>query len=223
MLRFFGARGDGAAHLEKNATNPRASALEDMETPPHLRGDCARCQSLCCLSLPFDRDEWFAFDKPANVACRHLQPSLGCNIHPELNARGQGGCAAYDCYGAGQRITQELFAGVSWRREPEAGPALFEAFRRLKRVHELRWLLHHCEKLRLSPARRRERAQLSSRLEPAQGMSRESLAALELAELEAAVHGWLRGLAGELSRREGRKRLPLLADTHHSPETAHEG
>ena len=82
-----------------------------------LRADCARCQALCCVSLPFDRCEMFGFDKPANVSCPHLEPGFGCGIHGELNARGQAGCAGYDCYGAGQHITQELFVGVSWRNQ----------------------------------------------------------------------------------------------------------
>lgn len=182
-----------------------------------LRADCARCQALCCISLPFDRCESFGFDKPANVPCRHLGPGFGCGIHGELGAQGQSGCAAYDCYGAGQRITQELFAGVSWQDQPEASAALFEAFRRLKRVHELRLLLHEAGRLELSRPRDNEREWLLAQLEPARAFSRESLAALELPALEAAVHAWLRGLACELSPAQARRRLPLLTDTRSRP------
>lgn len=175
-----------------------------------LRADCQHCQALCCVSLPFDRGEEFGFDKPANAACLHLAPGHGCRIHGELEARGQAGCAAYDCYGAGQRITRELFPGVSWQLEPEARASLFEAFRRLKRVHELRLLLHEASRLSLSGARASERMLLLTRLEPAQGFSRESLAALELPALEADVHAWLRGLSRELSPERARRSLPLL-------------
>lgn len=178
-----------------------------------LRADCARCQALCCVGLPFDRGESFGFDKPADVACHYLDASCRCGIHGELAARGQAGCAGYDCYGAGQRITQELFAGVSWQRDPEARAPLLEAFRRLTRVHELRLLLHEAERLMLSRPRAREREQLLTRLEPAHGLSRERLAALELAELEAAVQGWLRGLSRELSPERARRNLPLIRDT----------
>jgi hypothetical protein len=178
-----------------------------------LRADCARCQALCCVSLPFDRCESFGFDKPANVPCQYLEPGCGCSIHGELRARGQAGCAAYDCYGAGQRITQELFVGVSWQSHPETSAALFEAFRRLTRVHELRLLLHEAGRLSLSRSRASERQELLAQLEPARGLSREALAALELPELEAAVYSWLRGLARELSPQPTRRRLALATDT----------
>jgi hypothetical protein len=188
-----------------------------MDYRAQLRGDCARCQGLCCVSLPFDRGESFGFDKPANVSCRHLQPSNACRIHRELHARGQSGCAAYDCYGAGQRITQELFAGVSWQRQPQARVDLFEAFRRLKRVHELRLLLHEAGRLALPAVRASERQQLVTRLEPADGLTRAGLAALELPALEADVHAWLRSLSRELSPERARRSLPLLTDTKNRP------
>lgn len=183
-----------------------------MDHRARLRGDCARCQGLCCVSLPFDRCESFAFAKPADVPCRHLAPSFRCAIHPELAVRGQAGCAAYDCYGAGQRITQELFAGVSWQRDAGERAELLAAFRRLTRVHALRWLLHESERLALSRPRRREREQLLAELEPTHGLSRETLAELELTQLERAVHAWLRSLAEEISPERARRSLPLLTD-----------
>jgi hypothetical protein len=116
----------------------------------------------------------------------------------------------YDCWGAGQRITQELFAGVSWQREPAMRSALFEAFRRLKRVHELRLLLHEAERLPLPPERIRERARFLALLEPPSGLSRQSLAALALPELETAIHAWLRGLSRELTEERAQRSLPVL-------------
>jgi hypothetical protein len=174
-----------------------------------LRADCARCQALCCVSLPFDRGDWFAFDKPANQPCPELHPRLTCGIHEQLRLRGQAGCAEYDCCGAGQRITQELFPGVSWQRQPEARPQLFEAFRRLKRVHELRLLLHAAGRLQLSRPKADERERLLARLEP-EHFSAERLLALDLCELEVVTRSWLRGLSRELSPEQARRSLPLL-------------
>jgi hypothetical protein len=173
-----------------------------------LRADCARCQGLCCVSLPFDQSEWFGFDKPANVACRHLAPDCACAIHGELAAHGQAGCSIYDCYGAGQRITQELYAGVSWQRQPAARAALFEAFRRLKRVHELRLLLHEARRLALSPGQTMQLQQLLERLEPVDGFSARSLDTLDLADVEDAARTWLRRLSGDVPPRT-RRSLPL--------------
>lgn len=187
-----------------------------MDYRADLRADCARCQGLCCVALPFDRSESFAFDKPADVACRYLTASCSCSIHGQLRARGQAGCAAYDCYGAGQRITQQLFSGVSCH-DVETRAELLEAFRRLKRVHELCLLLHEAGRLGLSARRALEREQLLAELEPAHGLSRHGLATLELPELEANVHAWLRGLARELSPPAVRRRLPLVVSKRHSP------
>jgi hypothetical protein len=210
MLRFFsGARPGRANKPQKCNEYPRiAPGLMAPQAP--LRADCARCQALCCVSLPFDEGESFGFDKPANAVCRHLGQDFCCRIHRELSARGQAGCAVYDCFGAGQRITQELFAGVSWQREPALRAAMFEAFRRLKRVHELRLLLHEAGRLPLSPPRINERARFLALLEPTPGLSREGLAALALPELETAIHAWLRGLSHELTPERARRSLPLL-------------
>lgn len=177
-----------------------------------LRGDCARCRGLCCVGLAFDRSEWFAFDKEANESCQHLTQGFRCGIHGELAARGQAGCAAYDCYGAGQRITQDLFAGVCWRNRPETSALVLEAFRRLKRVHELRLLLHEAGRLTLPRLQTAERERLLAQLEPTPDFSRESLAALELTALETAVHAWLRDLSRELSPERARRCLPLLTN-----------
>jgi hypothetical protein len=208
MLHFFPRPGGGSDRRDKNATNSSASRPQTVDHREALRADCARCQGLCCVGLAFDQSEWFGFDKPANVACQHLQPDCTCSIHGELGARGQAGCAVYDCYGAGQRITQELYAGVSWQREPKAHATLFEAFRRLKRVHELRLLLHEAERLPLLPLQTTALEQLLTRLEPASGFSAQTLDALDLNDLEVAAHTWLRGLSGNVADR-ARRRLSL--------------
>lgn len=176
-----------------------------------LQGDCARCQGLCCVGLAFDRSEWFAFDKAAGEPCRHLLPSNRCRQHARLEAAGHGGCARYDCYGAGQRVTQELFPGVSWRLAPAQRSALFGAFLRLRDVHELRLLLHQAARLALPQAARAEGQQLLGQLEPACGLTAEGLAALDVEALHGAVHGYLRRLQPHVERgRPLRRRLPLL-------------
>ncbi len=89
---------------------------------PPLRGDCERCAALCCVAVAFDRSELFGFDKAADAPCRNLDGAHGCTIHDHLAASGFRGCAAYDCYGAGQAVTQEMFGGRSWRDEPALLP-----------------------------------------------------------------------------------------------------
>ncbi len=116
-----------------------------------LRADCARCAGLCCVALTFARSADFAIDKPAGEACPHLAPGFGCTIHARLRDEGMPGCVAYDCFGAGQHLTQVTFAGVDWRSSPGTAGAMFDAFAIMRQLHELLWYLD--EALRLAPAR----------------------------------------------------------------------
>ncbi len=119
-----------------------------------LRADCTRCAALCCVGLAFDRSDLFGFDKPAGEPCRHLSGQGGCNIHAEREARGFGGCVAYDCLGAGQYVTQQLFGGRSWRDDPSLLRPMMEAFAAVREVHEMVSILREAAALPL-PARHR--------------------------------------------------------------------
>ncbi|WP_421733076.1 pentapeptide repeat-containing protein [Cellulomonas sp.] len=102
-----------------------------------LRSDCARCVGLCCVALPFARSSDFAFDKPAGAPCRHLAADFRCGIHASLRDRGMPGCTAYECFGAGQHVTQGTFRGRSWREDPELARDMFAAFPVMRHLHEL--------------------------------------------------------------------------------------
>jgi hypothetical protein len=160
------------------------------------------------VSLPFDRSEWFSFDKPADVPCRHLQPSHGCGIHERLAERGHAGCAHYDCYGAGQRVTRELLQGRSWRSSPELARAAFAAFRQLKHIHELRLLLHEASALELGAEQAQRRDRLLAQLEPEPDFDAERLAWLDVAALEEQVYKLLRELSGHVASRHRLRLLP---------------
>src|SRR5215471_14109732 len=96
--------------------------------PAALRADCSRCAGLCCVVPAFFSVQGFAFDKPAHTACAHLTAADRCAIHADRTARGFPGCVDFDCYGAGQRVTQELFHGTSWRRSAETAARMFRAY-----------------------------------------------------------------------------------------------
>jgi hypothetical protein len=144
-------------------------------TTVSLRPDCARCASLCCVGLAFDRSEQFAFDKPAGEPCRNLQASGRCRIHGALAERGFSGCAAFDCHGAGQHVVQALFGGRSWRDDASLLPAMMDALRALKPVHELAGLLQAAHRLPLTPAVRARLEALQAQLLPAGGWSETDL------------------------------------------------
>jgi len=108
--------------------------------PPTLRADCTKCCGLCCVAPTFDASQGFGFDKPARQPCRHLDLQFRCAIHRERRAHGFPGCASFDCYGAGQRVTQ-LFQGRTWRDSEELGRRMFDAYARYRELHELMALL----------------------------------------------------------------------------------
>ncbi|WP_328375082.1 pentapeptide repeat-containing protein [Micromonospora zamorensis] len=114
-----------------------------------LRADCGRCFGLCCVVPAFARSADFAIDKPAGQACPNLGPDHRCGIHTELRQRGFPGCTVFDCFGAGQQVSQVTFGGRDWRGAPETLPAMAEAFAVLRPLHELLWYV--TEALTLHP------------------------------------------------------------------------
>lgn len=160
-----------------------------------LRADCARCAALCCVGLAFDRSEWFAFDKAAGEVCRHLDGGHRCGIHGELAEQGFGGCVSYECWGAGQRVTQEVFGGRSWRDDPSLLRPMTEAFGLMRQVQELALVLTEAGHIELSEQVERRRLELLARVEPTGGWTHETLAAFETSSTGADVAAFLALLA----------------------------
>jgi hypothetical protein len=71
----------------------------------------------------------FPADKPANTACRYLNDCNRCSIHERRWEYGYQACAGFDCFGAGQWITQQLFANARWTDSCETRDAMFAAYR----------------------------------------------------------------------------------------------
>jgi len=107
-----------------------------------LRADCGSCAALCCVAPAFARSVDFAFDKPPGIACRHLAAeSFACTVHDRLDGLGMRGCVTYDCFGAGQRVTSETYAGRDWRNHPEIAAGQLRALGVVRDLHEMLWLL----------------------------------------------------------------------------------
>jgi uncharacterized protein YjbI with pentapeptide repeats len=113
-----------------------------------LRADCGRCAGLCCVVPAFSASADFAIDKDAGRPCPNLRHDFGCSIHHDLRRRGFPGCAVYDCFGAGQKVTQVTFGGRDWRRTPEIADRMFAAFTVMRGLHELLWYLGEALTLR---------------------------------------------------------------------------
>jgi uncharacterized protein YjbI with pentapeptide repeats len=106
-----------------------------------LRADCGRCFGLCCVAPAFSASADFAIDKLAGHPCPHLRPDFRCGIHADLRPEGFRGCAVYDCFGAGQQVSQVTFGGRDWRQDPQAATQMFEVFAVMRQLHELLWYL----------------------------------------------------------------------------------
>ena len=130
---------------------PEPSGLAPERAHDVLRADCGRCFGLCCVAPAFSASADFAIDKPAGRPCPHLQPDFRCGIHTDLRGQGFRGCAVYDCFGAGQQVSQVTFGGRDWRRDPHAATQMYEVFPVMRQLHELLWYL--AAALALRPAR----------------------------------------------------------------------
>ncbi|HEX4705579.1 MAG TPA: pentapeptide repeat-containing protein [Pseudonocardiaceae bacterium] len=83
----------------------------------------------------------FAIDKPAGRACPNLHADFRCGIHTTLRQRGFPGCTVYDCFGAGQHVSQVTFGGRDWRHDPGTARRMFDVFPIMRQLHELLWYL----------------------------------------------------------------------------------
>ncbi|WP_412752804.1 pentapeptide repeat-containing protein [Krasilnikovia sp. M28-CT-15] len=156
------------------------------EDPPgdrSLRADCARCAGLCCVAPAFAKSSDFAIDKPAGRPCPNLRGDFRCGIHDHLRERGFGGCVVFDCFGAGQQVTQVTFGGRDWRAQPELAGPMFAALPVMRQLHELLWLL--TEAMRL-PGTARQHDRLRDALAETRRLT--ELSADELPTLDVDAH-----------------------------------
>ncbi len=171
-----------------------------------LRADCDRCFGLCCVALPFAASADFAFDKEAGTPCKHLQKDHRCGIHSDLRKRGLKGCTVFDCFGAGQKVSQATFGGTGWRDRPELMEDMFEAFGKIRQLHELLWYLADAATRTATDSMRDELREALEETERLTFLAPERLADVDVASHRALVDALLTR-ASELVRAEaGRSR-----------------
>jgi hypothetical protein len=165
-----------------------------MITTIELHADCTQCAALCCMAPAFDKSASFAVDKPASTPCPNLASSGACTIHEKRAALGFGGCIVYECHGAGQRVTQEVFEGRSWFEEPALKDRMTRAFLAMRKIHELLAMLAAAEALPLDGSERQAMANLQADLNPPEGWSEEALTRAPIDEMTARTHSFLQSL-----------------------------
>lgn len=119
------------------------------ELQTKLRIDCEKCSGLCCVALYCLKTDGFPANKDAGVACKHLMPDFCCTIHSKLVSKNMRGCLAYDCFGAGQKVTQSCYPDINWKSAPEKANEIFRVFLTIFQLHQMEWYL--LEALSLAP------------------------------------------------------------------------
>nr|WP_158867742.1 pentapeptide repeat-containing protein [Leifsonia sp. AG29] len=168
---------------------------------PDLRADCSRCVGLCCVALAFARSADFAIDKPAGDPCVNLADDFRCTIHPVLRDSGFKGCTVFDCFGAGQQVTQHTFGGATWHDE-QVRPDMFAVFPVMRQLHEVLWYLAEAlELVEASPLHPRLR-RAEREVREAAAAPPEALRELDVEALRAPAAALLRD-AARLTREAG--------------------
>jgi uncharacterized protein YjbI with pentapeptide repeats len=186
------------------------SAAVDRED---LRSDCGSCFGLCCVALPFARSTDFAVDKPAGKPCANLDTDFRCGIHARLRDKGYQGCTVFDCFGAGQKVSQVTYGGTDWRRAPGTAREMFEVFPVMRQLHELLWYVAEGLDLAVAhPVHQRLRREFS-RLQDLTRGDATALLALDVNALRGEVNALLLRV-GDLVRAQvpGRTRNHRGAD-----------
>lgn len=100
------------------------------------------------MLLPFSAASGFGVDKPSGRACLNLLDDDRCGIHDSLREKGWPGCTVFECFGAGQQVSQVTYAGVSWREQDNL-PEMAAVLSVMRQLHEM--LVHLLEVERRSP------------------------------------------------------------------------
>lgn len=107
-----------------------------------LRADCENCFGLCCVALPFAASADFAVNKDGGKPCSNLQSDFRCSIHKNLRQKGFKGCTVFECFGAGQKVSQVTFEGVDWRKDSKHAKKMYDVFPIMHQLHEMLWYLN---------------------------------------------------------------------------------
>lgn len=122
--------------------------INDHDLINKLSSDCGSCFGLCCVALPFAKSADFALDKAGGIPCSNLQNDFKCSKHTILRSIGYKGCTVYECFGAGQKVSQVTYEGRDWMQNPELSDEMFAVFPIMQQLHEMLLYLNEAQNLK---------------------------------------------------------------------------
>lgn len=175
----------------KNLIDSRYAALK-----AKLKIDCKKCSGLCCVALYCMKTDGFPENKAAGVPCKHLATDFRCDIHSALASKNMRGCLAYDCFGAGQKVTQECYPDGDWKTHPEKSSEVFQVFSFLFQFHQMEWYLLESLSLTADGRIKADIEALISENEEMTGRSPDEILHLDIAAYRAKVNQILKQVSG---------------------------
>ena len=106
-----------------------------------LKTNCSQCSGLCCTALFFFKIDGFPKDKNAGQPCHNLLNDFRCKIHSQLEDKHLKGCIGYDCFGAGQHVTQFIYQGQTYQDLPNQQNEIFDIFMTVFQLFQIRYYL----------------------------------------------------------------------------------
>lgn len=107
---------------------------------------------------------------------------------------GFAGCVTYNCFGAGQRVTQEVFNGKTWRENDHLKQQMGAALSVLRRIHEQLSLLRASKKLPLSKEEHSSVEFLENELSQKEKWTEADLQHFPIEQTEKKILSFLSGL-----------------------------
>jgi uncharacterized protein YjbI with pentapeptide repeats len=155
--------------------------------PKKYRADCTNCFGLCCTALPFAKSADFAIDKDGGTPCQNLQSDYRCGIHKHLRENGFRGCAVYECFGAGQKVSQITFDGNDWRDHPAIVEEMFDVFPIMQQLHEMLYYLNEALHIKEAEPLYKDLKNVLEKTEVLTNLDPQSIIALNVSDHRAIV------------------------------------
>ncbi|UKA51993.1 pentapeptide repeat-containing protein [Arthrobacter sp. FW305-123] len=124
-----------------------------------------------------------------------MADDFSCTIHQRLRPRGFRGCTVFDCFGAGQVVSQHTFSGTSWTQDPSSKSSMFAVFKVVRQLHEMLWYLAEARQRTFDP----ELAAAADHLSEGIAATAQGDASTVLAADVETLHGEVRALLMEVS------------------------